>query len=124
MTDIDDAVRAWSRGIYATEAGAELLIRHGRTVYEGAPWLVEETPDIDGVGRVVSIDVDRLLDESGVFSGGERRIVEIAASLIGAHRVDLSDVMCGLDPRGSALAVRALAHATGVREDPDGPTII
>jgi hypothetical protein len=114
MTDIGDAVRTWARGIYPTEAGAELLIRHGRTIHERAPWLVEFAPDTDGLGRIVGIDTARLLDASGVLSGGERRVVEIAASLIDGHPVDLSDVMCGLDERSSELVLAALAHAAGL----------
>lgn len=38
-TPTADALRAWAKGIYPTEAGVELLIRSGRAVYDGAPWI-------------------------------------------------------------------------------------
>ncbi len=63
---IEDALRAWARGRYDTEAGVELLIRQGSAIYDGVPW-------IDREGDIASVDVDKLLYESGVWSGGEQR---------------------------------------------------
>lgn len=64
------------KGIYPSEAGVELLIRSGRAVYDGAPWITRD-------GDMAWIDVDELLRETGAWSGGERRLVRIAASLLG-----------------------------------------
>lgn len=103
MTTLENA-RDWARGNYPTEAGVELLARSG-LLYERAPWLRE--------GRV---DVETLLDESGVLSGGEQRIVRIAASLLGGPPVNLADNLPGLDRRGVNLVLAALAHAAGSHE--------
>lgn len=115
-TTIEDAVRAWARGIYPSEAGAELLIRQGRAIYRGAPWITELDAGSDsGPGRAF-IDVDALLYESGAWSGGEQRVVRIAASLLGAPAVDLSEEVPGLDRGNLALVLAALAHANGSHE--------
>ncbi|WP_285132093.1 hypothetical protein [Propionibacterium freudenreichii] len=72
-TTTADALRAWAKGIYPSEAGVELLIRSGRAVYDGAPWITRD-------GDIAWIDVDELLRETGAWSGGEQRLVRIAAS--------------------------------------------
>lgn len=114
MSTITEAVRAWAKGIYATEAAAELLIRQ-RRIYEGAPWLVEQ--DVWGdQSRIVSIDPDTLLYEAGAWSGGEQRTAAIAASLLGGPPVDLSDVLAGNDREHTALVLAAIAHANGSHE--------
>ena len=41
-TTTADALRAWAKGIYPTEAGVELLIRSGRAVSDGAPWITRD----------------------------------------------------------------------------------
>lgn len=117
MTAIEDAVRAWAKGSLPTEAGAELLIRHGKTIHAGAPWIdVWEEPTADRPGSV-SIDIDKLLYESGAFSGGERRLVAIACSLLGGPAVDLADELPGLDRDGMNLVLAAAAHAGGSNQD-------
>lgn len=115
MTDIENAVRAWARGLQPLEAGAELLIRQGKAVYDGAPWLVEHS---DGA----AIDVDTLLYESGVWSGSEQRIVHIAASLLDGRAVDLNGDIPGLDTRNLALVLAAIAHAGGISSMHPWPT--
>lgn len=113
MTTIEDAVRAWARGICATEAGAELLIRQERTIHEGAPWLTDlESPD-PTAPRMVAIDVDTLLKRTGAYSGGESRVIRIAASLLGGPAVDLAEDVPGLDREHAALVLAAIAHANG-----------
>lgn len=109
MNDIESRVRAWARGLYPTEAGVELLIRQGKAIREGAPWL---TP----YGDLVSVDVDRLIEAAGAWSGGEGRVVAIAASLLGGTAVDLSEVIPGLDRANTALVLAAIAHANGSHE--------
>ncbi|TYL50444.1 hypothetical protein [Agromyces mariniharenae] len=109
MTEIATRVRAWAKGMYPTEAGAELLIRHG-AIHDGAPWLTDH-------GGLTSIDTFVLLDETGAWSGGERRIVAIAASLLDGAPVDLCDIIPGLDRKNLALVLAAIAHANGSHED-------
>lgn len=62
------------------------------------------------------IDVDELLRETGAWSGGERRLVRIAASLLGGPAVDLSEDVPGLDRQAAALVLAAIAHANGSHE--------
>lgn len=109
MTVIED-VRRWAAGMHATTAGAELLIRQGVAVYDGAPWI---KPSNDRAW----IDVDLLLHESGVWSGGEQRVVRIACSMLGGPPVDLSEELPGLDRRATELVLAAVAHAAGSHED-------
>lgn len=116
MSDIDDAVRAWAKGLYSTEAGAELLIRHGKTIHEGAPWIVEQDKLSNDRPRMATIDVDALLEHSGAWSGGEQRIVRIAASLLGGPPVDLSEEIPGIDRANLVLVLAAIAHASGSHE--------
>lgn len=101
-------VRNWARGIYPTEAGVELLIR-AELVYDGAPWI-----RADG-----AVDVDELLRCSGPFSGGERRLVRIAGSLLGGPAVDLSEALPGLDRDNLRLVLAAAAHANGSHDHSD-----
>lgn len=120
MDDLHGALRAWAKGLYATEAGVELLIRHGKAIYDGAPWLVEPGSS-DGLdefrARRVMVDVDALVAEAGAWSAGERRLVAIAASLLSQEReVNLSDVLSGLDRPHQELVLAAVAHAAGSRE--------
>lgn len=110
MTDTHEAVRAWARGMYATEAGVELLIRAGFAVRSGAPWVHSE-------GDRAWIDVDELLQAAGAWSGGEQRLVRIAASLLGGPAVDLSEDLPGLDRKFTDLVLAAIAHANGSHED-------
>lgn len=110
MTDLHEGLRAWARGVFPLEAGVELLIHDGRAVYAGAPWL-------QAAGDLVSVDVDQLLDETGAWSSGERRLVAIAASLLSSdHPVDLNDAVSGLDRSSTTLVLAALAHANGSHE--------
>jgi hypothetical protein len=117
MTTIEDGVRAWARGIYPVEAGAELLIRQRRTIYDGAPWLTEqESSYAPARSRMVAIDVGALLEGTGGYSGGERQLIRIAASLLGGPPVDLSEDVPGLDRANIELVLAAIAHANGSHE--------
>lgn len=118
--DLAAGLRAWARGIYPLEAAAELLIRanHGQLVR--GPWV---TPLKAGFCR---IDPDGL-NHAGYLSGGERRVLDIVASLVGDERpVALYDALPGLDRDTVALVLAAVAHANGSHEhsrivpDPDG----
>ncbi|MEL4506271.1 hypothetical protein AAEX63_15400 [Luteococcus sp. H138] len=112
---IEDQVREWARGMFPLEAGAELLIRCGR-VYEGAPWIVQ------GSHRVY-VDCERLLDAAGAWSGGERRMALVAASLLEGAPVSLYDLVPGLDRRNAALVLAAIAHAAGSHADTPEPEV-
>ena len=115
MSELDDAVRRWAQGVYPVEAGAELLIRQGKAIYEGAPWLRES-----GAGRgqrMVSVDTDALKAETARWSGTERRVAGVALSLIGdRYAVNLYEAATGLDPEQLELVLAAVAHAAGSHE--------
>lgn len=109
-TTVDEGLRAWARGLYPTEAAVELLIRGFGA---RGPWV---KPSDDG--RMFWIDTDVLVDRGvhGPHSGGERRVLSVVASLLGAEPVDLSDALPGLDREKVALVLAAMAHAAGSHE--------
>jgi hypothetical protein len=58
-----------------------------------------------------------MIDESGVFSGGERRFLRIAASIADADQpIALGDNIAGLGHAHVALVLSAIAHAAGFHE--------
>ena len=50
------------------------------------------------------------------LSGGEQRIVRVAASLTAGHPVSLRDAIPGLDQRSLHLVATAIRHAAGQRQ--------
>lgn len=108
-TPPDERPRAWAKGMYPLEAGVELLIRHGKAIYTGAPRIHDD-------GERAWLDVETLLNETGAWSGGEKRLVAIAASLIGEERVNLSEEVGGVDRPSLDLVLAAIAHANGSHE--------
>lgn len=107
LTRLPRASRAYGR--HALEAGVELLIRAGR-VHASASWIVEQSDDF------ASVDVDDLLERSGPWSGGQQRIVRIAASLLEGPPVNLYDDVAGIDREYLLLVLAAIAHANGSHE--------
>lgn len=65
---------------------------------------------VDWAAAVAALETGRL-----GCSSSERRVLLLAASLTEGVRVDLSDVLTGLDEAAAALVVNAIAHATGHR---------
>jgi hypothetical protein len=58
------------------------------------------------------------LDSGGLpCSGGERRILQLSASLAAGTPVDLRDTVTGIDNRNISLLLAAIRHATGKRPD-------
>lgn len=82
-------LRAWANGDYPTEAAVELLVRAkgGRFARESQPWIERPWPS----SALRCVDWDRLHDEVDAFSGGERRLLNIAVSMgTSKYPVDLS----------------------------------
>lgn len=114
------ALRACAAGFYPAEAAAELLIAH-------ASWLCREdfrsgyvetgTSITDGITAMAAIDwpaAIAALDGGGLpSSGGERRILRLAASLADGIPIDLRDTFTGMDTDNVDRAVRAMLHASG-----------
>ena len=113
------ALRASAAGFYPLEAGTELLIDNGtflrrddfttRFVHHGTS---EAIP-------MAAIDWDAAINAlaSGGLpcSGGERRILQLSASLAAGTPVSLRDTITGLDNDNTALLITAIRHATGKR---------
>ena len=109
------ALRAGAEGLYALEAATGLIIAHGT-------WLAREdfacfihhgtgTAAIDWDAAIGALDAGRLPS-----SGGERRMLRLAASLADQAPVSLGDSVTGIDDRNVALLVKAIRHASGQRQ--------
>jgi len=114
-------LRARARGLHAAEAGTELLINH-------ATWLHRsdfhdhfvhpdtsttgdtETADIDWPAAITALNTGEL-----PCSGGEQRMLRLAASLADGIPVNLRDALTGLDTRNTDLVSQAVLHASGNR---------
>jgi hypothetical protein len=115
------ALRAGASGLYCAEAGAELLIgqeswlsRHDFT----GPFLTV-TPRQAGKATVAAVDWSAAVAalDGGTLpcSGGERRMLRLAASIAGGIPADLGETLTGLDRANIAAAARAVLHAGGHR---------
>lgn len=127
-----DALRAWAKGAYPLEAGVELLIRTG-FADAGFPWI-----RTTAAGQSASdparwwVDAEAInAGTAGVYSGGEQRVLRIAAALLDGEAVSLYEDVPGLDRQHLALVLAAIAHVGGSHEhsgppqpDPEGRFVI
>ena len=108
--DITDHLRRWARGMYTTEAATELLIRahRGALASIDRQWI---KPGDHGYW----IDLPAITEHLGGMSGGEQRLLQIAASIGSddAAPVRLGDAVSGLDRPTLRLVLAAVAHAGG-----------
>jgi hypothetical protein len=108
--DITDQLRRWARGLYTTEAATELLIRarNGAFASIDRPWI---KPGDHGYW----IDLPAITEHLDGLSGGEQRLLRIAASIGSdeAAPVKLGDVLGGLDRPTLRLVLAAVAHTAG-----------
>lgn len=97
----NDALLTTARksGAFAT-AAIELLI-----------WLGKYIPVHTEAGYGTWVDTEKLAYESGAWSGGERRVVSVALSLLDAGTVDLRDVIGGTGGEHRRRIVLAIAAA-------------
>ena len=115
------ALRACAAGYYPAEAGTELLIRHDcfprRRDFAG--FVHTGTSITDGITQMTQIDWDAAISalDNGQLpaSGGERRILQLAASIAAGTPVSLRDTIPGLDNRNLQLLTTAIQHAAGQR---------
>lgn len=114
-------LRNRARGFYATEAGTELLINHTTWLHRSdfrdrfvrldtSITGDSETAEIDWPATIAALDSKEL-----PCSGGEGRILRLAASLADGIPVDLRDALTGLDTRNTHLVSRAVLHSNGHR---------
>ena len=119
-SQLSAALHAAAAGIHPDEAAAGLIISHGTFLarndftkhIETAVGISDGTSMawIDWDAVIAALDGGRL-----PASGGERRIVRIAASLAAGHPVSLRDAIPGLDPRNLDLVTTAIRRAAGQR---------
>ena len=116
-----DALRAGARAIHPLEAGTGLLI-------DGGSWLHREdftsrfitigTSVSDGTTVLAATDweaaIAALYAGELPASGGERRMLLLAASIASGIPVSLYDVLPGIDRRNASLVVNAVTHAAGL----------
>ena len=118
--NVHDQLRSWAAGIYTTEAATDLLInaRGGTFASPSQCWIRSSH---DGFW----IDFASIPDHLGAMSGGEQRLLRIAASL-GCREVlvNLADNITGLDRTTHRLVLAAVSRAgryTRARDIDHGP---
>lgn len=112
-------LRSWAKGIYPLEAGVELLIRSsgGRFAAVGWPWI-----NRGGGPGWWWLDAEQLNEDNfAALSGGEARLLRLAASLLNGEPVDLNGNIAGLDRGHVMLVLAAIAHAAGSHEHSGPP---
>jgi hypothetical protein len=117
--DLAAALHACANGIYTLEAGVALLASNGTFLHRRdftSRFIRHGTSDgasmaaVDWDAAIAALQVGEL-----PCSGGERRILQLSASLADGILVDLRDAITGLDDDNTALLVRAVRHAAGKR---------
>ncbi len=113
--DLTAALRARAAGIYAFEAGVNLLIANG-TFLRRADFTSRFISHGAGTSMAaVNWDAATAALARGDLpcSGGERRILLLSASLAGGIPIDLRDAVTGLDSDNTARLLTAIRHAVG-----------
>jgi hypothetical protein len=111
----------WAKGLLCLEAAVELLIGNGSRLSreDFAEIAVEFITEAGGM-VMAAVDFTAAADalEAGALpcSVGERRVLQIAASLAAGIPVDLREAMTGLDTGNAVLAAVAVLHAAGRRD--------
>ena len=118
-TSLATALRACASGIYALEAGIGLLIANGTFLHRDdftSRFVLTGTSARTRI-RMAAIDWDAVATALAAgdlpCSGGERRILKLAASLAGGIPVDLRNAVTGLDQHNTRRLVTAIRHASG-----------
>jgi hypothetical protein len=115
------ALRACAAGLYPDEASVELLISHGGFLHrrDFGAFVHAGTSITDGVTQMAQVDWDAAINalHAGQLpvSGGERRILQLAASIAAGLPVSLRDAIPGLDNHNLHLVITAIQHTAGHR---------
>jgi hypothetical protein len=115
---LDDQLRAHVAALTAPTAAVNLLIAH-RTWLRRTDFLTRFTftaTDFDTGTTSTGIEWAEAINALGcdlTCSGGEARLLRIAASLAKGIPVDLHDAMTGLDHTNTALVASAVTRAAG-----------
>ncbi len=103
-----DKLNIYAFGTPNLEAASHILTHSVRGRLLDALQLVWEDDE------AAEIDWPATLDASTGLSGGERRLLALAASLGSGHPVDLANALTGLDAWHAQVVVDAIAHTTGI----------
>ena len=122
------ALRACASGAFPAEAGVGLLISHGTWLHRDdftGPFVHTGVSITDGITDMAEIDWAAAINalDAGELpcSGGEGRILRVAASMASGIAVDLRDALTGLDHRNIDRLLNAILHASGQRQQHDNP---
>ena len=119
---LDGALRAHADGDLCAEAAAWLLIAGrwlDRDDFAGRFVTVAASPGSGTEMAVIDWPAAAAALGAGLpCSGGERRLLQVTASLAAGIPVDLRDAAAGLDGRSARLAAGAVLHASGRRGMP------
>jgi hypothetical protein len=114
------ALRAAASGIHPLEAGTGLLINCGCWLHRDdftSQFTTTATSISDGTTLLATIDWEAAITalDAGKLpcSGGERRLLRLAASIASGIPVSLYDNLPGIDQRNASLVINAIWHATG-----------
>jgi hypothetical protein len=126
--DLTAALRACAAGLYPLEAGTELLISNGTFLHRHDFTTRFITCGTSDGTPMAAIDWDAAitaLDTGGLpSSGGERRILQLSASLAAGTPVSLRDTVTGLDHDNTARLLTAIRHAAGNHRDHQMPIAV
>ena len=125
--DLTAALRACAAGIYPLEAGVALLISNGTFIHRPdftSRFITTGTSISNGTTLMADIDWDAAITALNAgelpCSGGERRVLQLSASLAGGIPVDLRDAVTSLDDSNVARLVTAILHGSGKRPENNG----
>ncbi len=111
------ALRACAAGICTHEAGVSLLIANRTFLSRDdftSRFITRDTATgmaaIDWAAAIAALDAGEI-----PCSGGEQRILRLAASIADGIPVSLSDAITGLDPGNLSHLLAAIRHASGER---------
>ena len=117
--DLTAALHACAAGLYPLEAGTALLASNGTFLHRDDFTSRFIQHGTSGGTPMAAIDweaaITALTSGDLPCSGGERRILQLSASLAGGIPVDLRDTVTGLDHGNVARLVTAILHASGKR---------
>jgi hypothetical protein len=117
--DLACALNLGAAGLTCVQAGVELLIDTDIWLHRAEFTRQFVTVDtsvasarafVDWEAAIAALNAGRL-----TCSGGERRILAIAASMAGGVPVDLQDALTGLDASNLGLVAEAVRHSAGSR---------
>ena len=114
------ALLACASGLHPLEAGTGLLIDCGSWLHRKdftRRFIATGTSISDGLTLLASTDWEAAVSALNAgqlpCSGGERRMLLLAASIAGGIPVSLYDTLPGIDHRNASLVIKAIAHAIG-----------